>query len=358
MGSEVKPVAGLADPVVLAGVVGNVVSVVGVVMLNKYLASVDKFDFMLLLSAFHFAFTSLGTRVLEKRGVYVYKAADMRKVLPVALGSLGSVAFMNLNLAYNSVGFYQLSKLSCIPVTLLLERAWYGRSASRAVKLSLLPILAGVGLATVTDVEVNLTGLVVAAAAVLCTVCAQIFTSRFQQELGCDALQLLHHTAPLITVGMLLMMPLFDDLTRLSAFELTRPVVVRIAVSCVMALAVNITNYLVLGKTDPLTYQVLGHFKTITILVLGFTLFAAPLIPKNLAGVALAMGGVIMYTEAKRKAAAGGSAAGRGGGGGGSANGGKAAHMGNGGADAHALEEGASSEVDMLISRNSPSKGI
>jgi solute carrier family 35, member E3 len=99
-------------------------------------------------------------------------------------GSLGSVAFMNLNLAYNSVGFYQLSKLACIPVTLLLERVWYGRSAPRAVKLALLPILAGVGLATVTDVSVNAAGTVLAAVAVLCTVCSQIFTSRFQQELG------------------------------------------------------------------------------------------------------------------------------------------------------------------------------
>lgn len=99
-------------------------------------------------------------------------------------GSLGSVAFMNLNLAYNSVGFYQLSKLSCIPVTLALERVWYGKRAPRPVQLALIPILAGVGLATVTDVAINATGTMCAAAAVLCTVCAQIFTSRYQQELG------------------------------------------------------------------------------------------------------------------------------------------------------------------------------
>lgn len=43
--------------------------------------------------------------------------------------------------------------------------------------------------------------------------------------------------------------------------------------SCVLALGVNISNYLVLGKTSPLTYQVLGHLKTVLILVLGFTVF-------------------------------------------------------------------------------------
>lgn len=40
-----------------------------------------------------------------------------------------------------------------------------------------------------------------------------------------------------------------------------------------LALGVNISNYLVLGKTSPLTYQVLGHLKTVLILVLGFTVF-------------------------------------------------------------------------------------
>lgn len=46
-----------------------------------------------------------------------------------------------------------------------------------------------------------------------------------------------------------------------------------LAVSCFFALGVNISNYLVLGKTSPLTYQVLGHLKTVLILVLGFTVF-------------------------------------------------------------------------------------
>jgi hypothetical protein len=86
MAGKVAPV-GLGNPVVLAGVVCNVGSVVGVVMLNKYLATVDKFDFMLLLSALHFAFTSVGTRVLKSQGFFTYKSADIRKVMPVALVS-------------------------------------------------------------------------------------------------------------------------------------------------------------------------------------------------------------------------------------------------------------------------------
>lgn len=44
-------------------------------------------------------------------------------------------------------------------------------------------------------------------------------------------------------------------------------------ISCLFALGVNISNYLVLGQTSPLTYQVLGHMKTVLIIVLGFVVF-------------------------------------------------------------------------------------
>jgi solute carrier family 35 protein E3 len=64
---------------------------------------------------------------------------------------------------------------------------------------------------------------------------------------------------------------------------------------------VNTTNYLVIGKTSALTYQVLGHFKTIMILVLGFLVFNKKLDMRNVAGIIVAMGGVIWYTEVKRK---------------------------------------------------------
>ena len=50
-----------------------------------------------------------------------------------------------------------------------------------------------------------------------------------------------------------------------------------VGVSCLFALGVNISNYLVLGQTSPLTYQVLGHLKTVLIIVLGFLVFKVTL---------------------------------------------------------------------------------
>jgi hypothetical protein len=97
--------SGLVVPI---GIAVNILSVVGIVIINKYITEVDQFDFMVFLSFLHFVFTGIGTFVMLKLELFQYKAADQASVMPVALGSLLSVAFMNLNLSSNSVGFFQV----------------------------------------------------------------------------------------------------------------------------------------------------------------------------------------------------------------------------------------------------------
>ena len=286
---------------VVISVIANIASVVGIVICNKYITEIDGYNFMVFLSFLHFMFTMIGCRVLLMMNIFSYTPAPFSAILPVAIGSLLSVAFMNLNLSSNSVGFYQLSKLACIPFTLAVQYVAYNTAVSKSVQLTLVPITFGVGYATVYDIDVRVMGLVFAVCAVIATSMAQIFTNTYQKTLDCNALQLLHHTAPIITIGMLVLCPFFDDVSALINYEYSSGCVIRIVISCVLALGVNISNYLVLGKTSPLTYQVLGHFKTITILVLGFTVFNRPVDVRNLIGIAVAMVGVIAYTEVRRR---------------------------------------------------------
>jgi hypothetical protein len=93
---------------IIAGVVANILSVVGIVICNKYITEVDGYNYMVFLSFLHFAFTTLGTRIMMAMDLFSYSPAPISGILPVAVGSLMSVAFMNLNLSHNSVGFYQV----------------------------------------------------------------------------------------------------------------------------------------------------------------------------------------------------------------------------------------------------------
>ena len=66
-------------------------------------------------------------------------------------------------------------------------------------------------------------------------------------------------------------------------------------------MGINVTNYMVLGKTSALTYQVLGHFKTVLILCIGTIVFQTPYNTRLLAGTIMALAGVVGYTEVKRR---------------------------------------------------------
>ena len=204
---------------------------------------------------------------------------------------------MNLNLAANSVGFYQLSKLACIPVTLLIEKVCHEKTPSLTVLLTLLPLLVGVGIGTVNDVTMNVIGTTYALLAVLAASLAQIFTSNVQKELECNAMQLLYHTSPLIVLQMMVATPMFHSVGSLVESQPSLVASMHIFLSCVLAFGVNVSNYMVLGLTSPLTYQVVGHLKTILILVIGSVTFKTIPTPSVAFGMSLAVFGGKEYTE-------------------------------------------------------------
>ena len=102
---------------------------------------------------------------------------------------------------------------------------------------------------------------------------------------------------------MVILWPMFYDNSALSAFVYTPYCVFRILLSCCFALGVNVSNYLVLDKLGPLTNQVVGHLKTVLILLLGFVVFNKSLDMRNIIGIVIviAMTGVVACSEIKRK---------------------------------------------------------
>ena len=118
--------------------------------------------------------------------------------------------------------------------------------------------------------------------------------------MGLDSMQLLYHTSPQIAVGMLICTFLFEDVPAITQFEYSTSLVVMVLLTCALAVLVNISNYLVICKTSPITYQVAGHSKTCLVLVLGFIIFQQPVTWRSVMGIVVAMAGVIWYGEIKR----------------------------------------------------------
>lgn len=67
--------------------------------------------------------------------------------------------------------------------------------------------------------------------------------------------------------------------------------------SAALAFLVNLSIFLVIAKTNAVSYNVLGHAKLVCVLVSGYCIFGEVATSTNLAGVCLAVIGIISYTH-------------------------------------------------------------
>lgn len=69
-----------------------------------------------------------------------------------------------------------------------------------------------------------------------------------------------------------------------------------IVLSCLISVSVNFSTFLVIGKTSPVTYQVLGHLKTCLVLAFGYVLLRDPFSWRNILGILIAVIGMVLYS--------------------------------------------------------------
>ncbi|GMP89943.1 hypothetical protein CsSME_00041294 [Camellia sinensis var. sinensis] len=155
----------------------SVVSSVSIVICNKALITTLGFSFATTLTSWHLLVTFCSLHVALWMKLFEHKPFDPRAVMGFGVLNGTSIGLLNLSLGFNSVGFYQMTKLAIIPCTVLLETIFFRKKFSRNIQLSLLILLLGVGIATVTDLQLNVLGSVLSLLAVVTTCVAQIVSS-------------------------------------------------------------------------------------------------------------------------------------------------------------------------------------
>ncbi|KAF4373406.1 hypothetical protein G4B88_011675 [Cannabis sativa] len=227
----------------------SVVSSVSIVICNKALISSLGFNFATTLTSWHLLVTFCSLHAARKMKFFEHKAFEQKAVMGFGILNGISIGLLNLSLGFNSVGFYQMTKLAIIPCTVFLETLFLAKKfrivQGRSIQLSLLILLLGVGIATVNDVQLNALGSILSLLAIVTTCVAQI---------------------------------------------------VFIVLSCMISVSVNFSTFLVIGKTSPVTYQVLGHLKTCLVLAFGYILLHDPFNWRNILGIMVALVGMIVYS--------------------------------------------------------------
>ncbi|KAM0941174.1 putative sugar phosphate transporter domain-containing protein [Dioscorea sansibarensis] len=282
----------------------SVVSSVSIVICNKALISTLGFTFATTLTSWHLLVTFCSLHVALWMKLFEHKPFDPRAVMGFGILNGISIGLLNLSLGFNSVGFYQVTKLAIIPCTALLEILFFRKKFSRSIQLALSILLFGVGVATVTDLQLNVLGsmsTVYTPLLLRSQSAARVteMTNTIQKRFKVSSTQLLYRSSPYQALTLFITGPFLDGLlTNLNvfSFKYNPQVLAFILLSCLISVSVNFSTFLVIGKTSPITYQVLGHLKTCLVLAFGYVLLRDPFSWRNILGILIALVGMILYS--------------------------------------------------------------
>lgn len=293
---------------VAAVIAFNFFSSTGIVSANKLVYEAG-FNYGATLTFIHFVCTTLGLLLLARLGVFTPKPLDVRKSLKLAIAGMGFVVFSNLSLQYNSVGFYQVMKHMTVIGVIIIEAFVFRKFLPTTFLGALATMCIGVVITGTTDFKLNFIGTMFAVANILCTSFYQIWCGSLQKSLDANPLQLQLYIAPLSALAIIPVVPIFDNYSLSSPASIFRFVptmqnVSAILFTGVLALCVNVSIFLVIGKTSAVTYNVVGNAKTAFLFMVDFIIFGRPFEPTNVFGMSLTLCGVIWYTQLKLKARA------------------------------------------------------
>lgn len=280
---------------VISGCATNILSSIGIIFLNKYIFSHCQIKTMTL-TAIQMAFTSLGLVLCLQMNTFVRKTVPIIKVLPLSIAFCAFVVFTNLSLEYNTIGTYQLFKVLTTPVVALISWQYYKTKYSTMVILTLIPVVVGVCTHSVNDIQLTLFGTIIASLGVIAASLYQVWVGERLKELEMNSQQLLYYQAPLSAILLLPFIFCMESFPSYASDADQRTAIISVASSGIVAFAVNLSVYWVIKNTSALTYNMIGHLKTISILVGGFLLFQDNLNFKQFIGILLTIFGLFSYT--------------------------------------------------------------
>jgi solute carrier family 35 protein E3 len=171
-------------------------------------------------------------------------------------------------------------------------------------------LLLGISLFTVNDVQVNLPGSFIALLAVIFVAVSQSKTGTVQKTYGINGPSAQHGTA--FHQFVLALVSAFIVETHgpgnVFAHNFVKNETIIIILTGFVSVSVNVCAFGLIGKTSAVTYQVVGHCKTILIFIFGLLMFppkqneTVGQFRKKIAGLVVSMSGMIFYTYLELKA--------------------------------------------------------
>ncbi|PON86392.1 Sugar phosphate transporter domain containing protein [Trema orientale] len=271
----------------------NFVVAVGIIFMNKLVLKNVGFQFPIFLTFIHYSVSWLLMAVLN--ALSILPAPPPKSTYSSGLFTLGFVMSLttglaNVSLKYNSIGFYQMSKIAVTPSIVLAE---FILSKKKVVALTVVSI--GVAVATVTDLQFHPFGACVALAWIIPSAVNKILWCSLQQRENWPALAVMWKTTPITLFFLVISIPWLDP-PGVFSFNWNFINTSAILVSAVLGFLLQWSGALALGATSAITHVVLGQFKTCVLLLGNYYLFGSNPGYTSICGAFAAIAGMYIYT--------------------------------------------------------------
>jgi drug/metabolite transporter (DMT)-like permease len=250
----------------------------------------------------HFTATGLVLLISTLHPFRAFKAVKLNvwNMMPVCAFFAGYVVLGNLSLTFNSIGFYQLSKVMTTPTVVFINFILFRKTVTRWMLAAILATCVGVSFTINGDAKTQFFGIIIATLAFCSTALYQIWIGKKIEDFQVSPPQLLLNQAPISVCLLIPFVPFFDTIPDLSVVP--TDILWSVCASGIMASLYNLSQFLIIGRTSALTFNIVSHLKTILILSIGWYSEGKMLTPREWFGVLLALSGGWVYSHLALKA--------------------------------------------------------
>ena len=252
-------------------------------------------------AAWHFAATTVLLYVATLKPFTLFKPVGLavRDTLPISVLFVGFLILGNLSLALNPVSFYQLAKIMTTPTVVAINFFLFRKRIPYPLLSAIMVSCLGVAMTNVAGITSNPVGTFVAVAAFVVTAFYQIWIGKKVEELDIGAPALLLNQAPISVILLLVLLPFTDTIPNFQAVE--PKILATFVLSGVLAAGLNLSQFLIIGRTSAVAFNVVSNAKNVIIIVLGWYQVGQAPSMMDFGGVMLALGGAGAYSWLQRR---------------------------------------------------------
>lgn len=233
--------------------------------------------------------------------------SQLKMILPLAIvHTLGNL-LTNVSLGKVAVSFTHTIKAMEPFFSVLLSAVFLGDAPTMAVVLSLMPIVGGVALASISEVSFNWAGFLAAMGSNITFQSRNVLSKKLMTGDAKKGLDQINLFSIITAMSFFVLLP-FTLLVE--GFKLTpasfasvgdfNVTLMRLAIAAGCFHAYQLVSYIILGQVSPVTHSVGNCVKRVVVIVSSVIFFQTPVSPVNAAGTAIALAGVFAYSQVKR----------------------------------------------------------